>query len=188
MFLAGYYPQGTVLPLDTPADDPAYLREREGRGRVLSLTDALAALGTMHVCAPLGAPLSRAVPRPAQGRRDDRMRLRQRVRMLRHGAHVGERLSLLALAIPPRGLRMLEVISQHPLLSAADVAIASGLSRVDTWGLLALLRRHALIDVWMPRRDRRVRRTRRHLLTARGLRLLALRAGVIPSHIWRPRW
>jgi len=100
--------------------------------------------------------------------------LQQRAQGMRH--HAGEEsLSLLVLVLPLRSFPLLDLIGRHPFLSTADIARAAEASPVDTWVTLALLRRHGLVRSWTPPQDRR---TRRHVLTRRGLRLLAQRAGV----------
>jgi hypothetical protein len=82
---------------------------------------------------------------------------------------------LLALAVPPRAWAILEVVGAHPLLAATSVAEACTLARSDAWHLLLALCRHGLLVPWTPSGGPR---RRRYVLSARGLRLLARRAGL----------
>src|SRR5205823_1221518 len=82
---------------------------------------ALAAQGVGPTWTPFGVPLSRGetpvLPRP----RAPRQRLQERIDALHDGGTGDRDLSLLALAIPPRGMAILETVGQHPLLPATDI-------------------------------------------------------------------
>jgi hypothetical protein len=106
--------------------------------------------------------------------------LAERARAVRDGtARAGEEgLGLLTFALPPRALNLLALVGAHPLFSAAHLARAGPLARSDRMALLALLCRHELLTVW---RAPEGAGERRYVLTSRGLRVLALRAGVTPQ-------
>lgn len=144
----------------------------------LPLPTALRAAGGADAGSALDAPLPGAV-RMSSGEGSVRAsHLRQRTQMLRHDGHGEENLFLVAAALPPRGIALSNLVGCHPLLSATDLARAADMNPVDAWMTLALLRRHRLVEAWRPPHDRR---TRRHVLTQRGLRLLALRASLTPA-------
>ena len=143
-------------------------------GEAQPLAAALATLGTLpprptpgSYLAPAGA--GAAIPR-----------LAARARALRDGIRGGQDDSafLLALAIPPRAWAILEVVGAHPLLAATTVAEACTLARSDAWYLLLALCRYGLLAPWTPSGGPR---GRRYVLTTRGLRLLARRAGLTPQ-------
>lgn len=155
-------------------------RESSPRGTGGPLLDALTALGPAPVRPPTGA-----VQRPGHSREcarsarlDPPPRFQQRVEALRRGTTRAASLPLLALAIPPRGIEILQALGMHPLLTAPDVAIACALNASHIGEVLDLLRCHGLIAAWMLPGDRRACR---HVLTARGVRLLAARSGVAPD-------
>ena len=132
---------------------------------------ALAAQGVGPTWTPFGVPLSRGetpvLPRP----RAPRQRLQERIDALHDGGTGDGDLSLLALAIPPRGMAILETVGGHPLLPATDIARVCDLNPVDARDLLDRLCQYGLAAAWTPPGKRR---TRRYVLTAQGLRLLAV--------------
>jgi DNA-binding MarR family transcriptional regulator len=123
-------------------------------------------------------PLSRGETPIMPRTRRQRQRLQERIDALHDGGSADGDLSLLALAIPPRGMAILETVGGHPLLPATDIARVCDLNPVDAWDLLGRLCRYGLAAAWTPPGKRR---TRRYVLTARGLRLLAARAGLAPD-------
>jgi hypothetical protein len=143
----------------------------------LPLPAALAAQGVGPTWDPIGVPLSRGETPVLPHTRGQRQRLQERIDALHEGGTQDGELSLLALAIPPRGMAILETVGGHPLLPATDIARVCDLNPVDAWDLLGRLCRHGLAAAWTPPK----RRTRRYVLTARGLRLLAARAGLAPD-------
>src|SRR5205085_3467755 len=127
---------------------------------------------------PFGVPLSRGEATVMPRTRARRQRIQERIDALHDGGTGDGDLSLLALAIPPRGMAILETVGQHPLLPATDIARVCDLNPVDAWDLLGRLCRYGLAAAWTPPGKRR---TRRYVLMVRGLRLLAARAGLAPD-------
>jgi hypothetical protein len=144
----------------------------------LPLPAALAAQGVGPTWTPLGVPLSRGETTVLPRTHAPRQRLQERIDALHEGGTGDGDLSLLALAIPPRGMAILETVGRHPLLPATDIARVCDLNPVDAWDLLGRLCRYGLAAAWTPPGKRR---TRRYVLMARGLRLLAARAGLAPD-------
>jgi len=144
------------------------------RGEAQPLRSALATI-VHRPCVPTPGP---AAAFPVRGAAVPG--LAERARAVRDGtARAGdEGLGLLTFALPPRALDLLALVGAHPLFSAAHLARACPLARSDRGALLALLCRHELLMVW---RAPEVAGERRYVLTPRGLRVLALRAGVTPQ-------
>jgi hypothetical protein len=144
------------------------------RGEVQPLRSALATVMD-RPCVPPPGP---AAAFPVRGAAVPG--LAERARAVRDGtARAGEEgLGLLTFALPPRALDLLALVGAHPLFSAAHLARARPLARSDRMALLALLCRHELLTVW---RAPEGAGEWRYVLTPRGLRVLALRAGVTPQ-------
>jgi hypothetical protein len=108
----------------------------------LPLPAALAAQGVGTTWTPFGVPLSRGET-PVMPR-THWQRLQERIDALREGGTGDGDLSLLALALPLRGMAILETVGGHPLLVATDIARVCDLNRVDAWDLLGRLCRYGL--------------------------------------------
>lgn len=145
---------------------------------MLPLSAALAGRDARPADAMLGVPVTRGGALRTSQARGRHRRLQQRITALRDGACPSEDLALLALAVPPRGFQILAIVGQHPLLRATEIAVACALNPVDVWSLLGLLRRHGLAAGWTPPGKSR---KARYVLSARGLRLLAMQAGLEPA-------
>lgn len=89
-----------------------------------------------------------------------------------------ERAAALALSISTTQKELLEWVGHHPFLSAADLAVLSGLREAGTERLLAGLARLGLVDSVVGPVARESLSANRHFLTEEGLRLLAARDGV----------
>ena len=144
----------------------------------LPLPAALAAQGVGPTWTPFGVPLSHGETPVMPRTRGQRQRLQERIDALHDGGTQDGDLSLLALAIPPRGMAILETVGGHPLLPATDIARVCDLNPVDARDLLDRLCQYGLAAAWTPPGKRR---TRRYVLMARGLRLLAARVGLAPD-------
>ncbi len=146
------------------------------RPQVRPLLDALAALPRMGMA---DTPL-RTTPRCVRPGR--RLGLEARLRALRH--RTVERTptppGLLALALPPRALAALTVVGRHPLLRAPQIAEVCACPQARMRATLALLAAHDLVAP----QECGDERTGRCVLTERGLRLLAARAG-LPAAVYR---
>ncbi|MDP2950540.1 MAG: replication-relaxation family protein [Chloroflexota bacterium] len=93
----------------------------------------------------------------------------------------GERVAALALSTSTTQKELLEWVGHHPFLSAADLAVLSGLREAGTERLLAALVRLGLVDFAVRPVGGDSSPPRRYFLTEEGLRLLAARDGV-PQH------
>lgn len=113
---------------------------------------------------------------PRSVRPSRRLDLEARLTALRHGAleRTPTPAGHLALAIPPRATTALEVIGCFPLLRAPQIAEVCACPAARTRETLALLAAHDLVDPQECGKER----VGRYVLTERGLRLLAARAGV----------
>jgi hypothetical protein len=90
----------------------------------------------------------------------------------------GERVAALALSTSTTQKELLEWVGHHPFLSAADLAVLSGLREAGTERLLAGLTRPGLVDSVLGPVARESLSANRYFLTEEGLRLLAARDGV----------
>jgi hypothetical protein len=90
----------------------------------------------------------------------------------------GERLAALALSTSTTQKELLEWVGHHPFLSAADLAVLSGLREAGAERLLAGLARLGLVDFAVRPVGGETSPAGRYFLTGEGLRLLAARDGV----------
>jgi hypothetical protein len=90
----------------------------------------------------------------------------------------GERAAVLALSTSATQKELLEWVGHHPFLSAADLAVLSGLREAGTERLLAGLVQLGVVDFAVRPVSEESSPTRRYFLTEEGLRLLAARDGV----------
>lgn len=90
----------------------------------------------------------------------------------------GERVAALALSTSATQKELLEWVGHHPFLSAADLAVLSGLREAGTERLLAGLARLGLVDFAVRPAGGDSSPANRYFLTEEGLRLLAARDGV----------
>jgi hypothetical protein len=90
----------------------------------------------------------------------------------------GERVAALALSTSVTQKELLEWVGHHPFLSAADLAVLSGLREAGTERLVAGLARLGLVDFAVRPAGGDSSPASRHFLTEEGLRLLAARDGV----------
>ena len=90
----------------------------------------------------------------------------------------GERVAALALSTSTTQKELLEWVGHHPFLSAADLAVLSGLREAGTERLLAGLARLGLVDFAVRPAGGDSSPASRYFLTDEGLRLIAARDGV----------
>jgi len=107
-------------------------------------------------------------------------RLRQRAGSIEPGSRETGALMLSALIYPPRFYALLAEVAAHPLMDARALADATWLERHRAHQALRRLVVDGLVHT-TPLYGEAGRLTARHTLTARGLRLLALRAGLTPQ-------
>jgi hypothetical protein len=90
----------------------------------------------------------------------------------------GEQVAALALNTSTTQKELLEWVGHHPFLSAADLAVLSGLREAGTERLLAGLARLGVVDFAVRPVGGETSPASRYFLTEAGLRLLAARDGV----------
>jgi hypothetical protein len=90
----------------------------------------------------------------------------------------GERMAALALSTSATQKELLEWVGHHPFLSAADLAVLSGLREAGTERLLVGLVQAGLVDFSVRAAGGESSPATRYFLTEAGLRLLAARDGV----------